>query len=432
MEESPKPEDIKAIESLKRDLIQFLRRSQGQGHLQPKSGRQKSRTEPHSREESIKSDVYRDDTLNQLVLQLQSSIFALSESQKQQFQDISLRLDRIESLLEQCQCRNYDGHYNGATNPRQGFFSKEDDCADDASPPTGSDYSDCAESLHDPCSDEDSSLEMDACLHAPCHDSSISRTSSSESSFLEEIESIQNAWKAKVGSSYKGLEDDVKLLDVDLHQQKASHDEQNRCCKQKENFDAKVTRNLSSDYKERMARIKKAEERISGADNSVEPLSSTDIDSLTQQKRGSCANCGINCPGFKIFFTQIDVNDPEVMFYCSLCGCRSEDHIVDPLWQSQEYLRRQKEDQDAKIRAERLKSRRSRFPDSSAKREEAFAVLNLQPGTGKSEIKAAYKLLAKKFHPDKQKDKSNKDDISYRQQLFTKATDAYKFLMENH
>ena len=47
-----------------------------------------------------------------------------------------------------------------------------------------------------------------------------------------------------------------------------------------------------------------------------------------QAVRSDCEGCTA-CDGFEIWFRAADANDPNVMLFCSRCGCASDKHIVD-------------------------------------------------------------------------------------------------------
>jgi hypothetical protein len=47
-----------------------------------------------------------------------------------------------------------------------------------------------------------------------------------------------------------------------------------------------------------------------------------------QAVRSGCQGCS-TCEGFEIWFRAADANDPNVMLFCSRCGCATDKHIVD-------------------------------------------------------------------------------------------------------
>ncbi|CAN0453305.1 unnamed protein product, partial [Ectocarpus sp. 12 AP-2014] len=55
-----------------------------------------------------------------------------------------------------------------------------------------------------------------------------------------------------------------------------------------------------------------------------------------------------------------------------------------------------------------------------------YAVLELEPGAAASDVKAAYRKLAKKWHPDK-----NPDDTQTAQSKFAEIAEAYEVLSDD-
>ena len=61
------------------------------------------------------------------------------------------------------------------------------------------------------------------------------------------------------------------------------------------------------------------------------------------------------------------------------------------------------------------------------KLENAFKILGLNPNSNIQEVKAKYKLLAKKWHPDVQ----NKNKLKYYEDKFINITNAYKVILKS-
>lgn len=168
----------------------------------------------------------------------------------------------------------------------------------------------------------------------------------------------------------------------------------------------------------------------------------TDCDALTQARRGRCTaiDCCFNtngstgtttsggnatdstqsntscCPGFRILYRTTDANNPEVMFYCSLCGCRAEDHEIDATWKAEEESRRRVAEQAAAYHQQQQYTQHNNRGRSSssgsggggrggqiarAQELEALQVLGLGMNADTKAITRAYKKLALKLHPDK-------------------------------
>lgn len=51
-------------------------------------------------------------------------------------------------------------------------------------------------------------------------------------------------------------------------------------------------------------------------------------DVAMQTQRKGCLGC-TGCRRFTVHYRACDANDPDVMFFCSVCGCSAEEHQVD-------------------------------------------------------------------------------------------------------
>lgn len=180
---------------------------------------------------------------------------------------------------------------------------------------------------------------------------------------------------------------------------------------------------------QREKRIAASVKRREAAESAGEMLQCTDCDVLTQAKRGTCGECK-SCPGFKIYFATTDANDPEVMFYCSVCGCRAESHPIDSEWQKKEEARKEGE-AAAAAAAARARQSYSQQSVTVQRREEAeaYAVLGLHYGADSKAVTRAFKRLALKLHPDKaQTSSSDPAAAEGVHAAFVKVTQAYRLL----
>ena len=93
------------------------------------------------------------------------------------------------------------------------------------------------------------------------------------------------------------------------------------------------------------------------------------------------------------------------MFFCSLCGCRADQHAVDRRWQAEEAARRAAEAAAAQRRAAAAAaaSASAAAASSAARRAEmeAYRELGLPLGADAKTVARAYKRLALQLHPDK-------------------------------
>jgi len=283
-------------------------------------------------------------------------------------------------------------------------------------------------------------------------DSDASSTDSSisgSSTFSETIEMIEEAWKKRLAESQvhqlenSSCDDGMEHYEDDTgtrHEVDSSSNGGTEDYQVDEGMHHEVdhssaastcSRRLSQEEIERQERVEYARRRKAEAEASGETcLSQTDLDVLTQQKRTSCTNCNEACPGFKIYYQPTDVHNPEIMFYCSECGCPSDQHQIDLEWQQEETRKKKKEEEESRYRAAKMRSRHGLRSEVLTQRQQAFVTLGLVEGCTKTQIRAAYKKLAKQNHPDKQGG-LQQEEIMERQQLFTKATDSYKLLMKD-
>ncbi len=115
------------------------------------------------------------------------------------------------------------------------------------------------------------------------------------------------------------------------------------------------------------------------------------------------------------------------MFYCSACGCRSDQHAVDAEWQRNEAARRAAE-AAASERQQAAGATGGRKAAAVRKKEaEAFATLNLPLGADAKSITRAYKRLALQLHPDKQQ-RVTKAEAEAAAERFVRVAAAYKLL----
>ena len=81
------------------------------------------------------------------------------------------------------------------------------------------------------------------------------------------------------------------------------------------------------DVQARQQRVKAAEARLAKAEEEGDFIQTTHSDGLSQIKRGGCSAC--SCSQFTIRYRTCDADDPNVMLYCSACGCEAAVHCVD-------------------------------------------------------------------------------------------------------
>lgn len=200
---------------------------------------------------------------------------------------------------------------------------------------------------------------------------------------------------------------------------------------------------IAPEEKERLDRIHATMLRQQEAKEGGEVLQSTNLDALTQAKRGICQICARRpeseerCKGFCVLYRTIDATNPEVMLFCSLCGCPADAHPIDEAWQAEERERIAKE---AALNSNRRRAPHQFHSDhmiigrQQEEERKALAVLGLPPGSDSKAISKAYKRLALLMHPDKRnKSASEHSGIKVYEHdnddRFVKVTQAYKLLM---
>jgi len=217
---------------------------------------------------------------------------------------------------------------------------------------------------------------------------------------------LQGRQCSQCGCDCTAHETEKEATSREIAQQQAK-ERQERIKKQREERQQQRQRHHQpppSPETERIKRVVAAAARKAAAEDGGEPLQCTDCDILTQSKRGTCISCKA-CSGFKIYYSSTDANNPEIMLYCSLCGCSAESHPVDSSWEQKESARREAENAAAARAAARARHSFSAqaTASASARKEEAdaYAVLGLHYGADAKAVTRAYKRLALKLHPDK-------------------------------
>jgi hypothetical protein len=153
---------------------------------------------------------------------------------------------------------------------------------------------------------------------------------------------------------------------------------------------------------QRAQRVAAAAVRRAAVEASGDALQESDCDVLTQSKRGPCSACGPACPGFRLLYRAADANDPDVMFFCSLCGCRAEAHAVDGAWRREEAARQAAEAAAARRAAAARQASAAALVAARREEAEAFGELGLPFGADGRAVGRAYRRLALRVHPDKQ------------------------------
>lgn len=182
--------------------------------------------------------------------------------------------------------------------------------------------------------------------------------------------------------------------------------------------------NATTDRERRLAAV---EARKKAADENGEVLHTTNCDMLNQAQRGKCTECS-SCPGFCILYRVTDALDPEVMLFCSLCGCGADAHPIDPEWAEAEERRKEKE-QAAAARFAAARAAASSAAMAARREElEAYDTMRVPYGADERVITKAWRRLCRELHPDKQHGKSAIEQEEARQR-FLKIQHSYTLLL---
>jgi len=159
------------------------------------------------------------------------------------------------------------------------------------------------------------------------------------------------------------------------------------------------------------AAVQRASESASAID-SADILQRSKCDTITGAERCACTQCS-TCPGFEVWYRQRDASSPQVMFYCSRCGCEAGVHSISASWSAAQ--QREERRRAAEVEARRRAyshwsdvSDAARCDAHAAARHKHLAVLGLTPTATNAQASTAYRKLALRYHPDKNACRSDK------------------------
>jgi hypothetical protein len=135
-------------------------------------------------------------------------------------------------------------------------------------------------------------------------------------------------------------------------------------------------------------RVEAAKQRARRAAAEGTTLHETTADMMSGAERLGCGQCGpARCRQFKCVFTEGDTVDPEIMLFCSTCGCEAECHAVCPSWRGQQ------DAADARRRAEDATRRNDREQRERERRELGSSAAAAEDESTRSKHLAALGLL---------------------------------------
>ena len=135
--------------------------------------------------------------------------------------------------------------------------------------------------------------------------------------------------------------------------------------------------------------------------------------------------------------TCADTHDPEVMAYCSICGCKYDSHPTTARW------RQEKEAGERADRARYERMRAAQDAQDAARAEESaleannkwetkmYAALGIDDsrnGISRKELDRAYRKCALRWHPDKFHGNTSDGEKREATRRFVEAADAYRRL----
>jgi hypothetical protein len=137
-----------------------------------------------------------------------------------------------------------------------------------------------------------------------------------------------------------------------------------------------------------------------------EALLRSNADTISGAERDACSCCAA-CPGYEIWYTRADASNPEVMFFCSRCGCAAGAHAVCAAWARADEAARRRTEAAHRANAQARASAQAAYADSAmdaraARRAAHLALLGAPPNASRAVAAAAYRRQALRWHPDKQ------------------------------
>lgn len=191
----------------------------------------------------------------------------------------------------------------------------------------------------------------------------------------------------------------------------------------------------------RARRVEAAKRRTRRALVEHETLHETNADVMSGAERLGCDRCGpTRCRRFACVYTDADTGDPEVMLFCSTCGCEAEKHAECPEWRREQDAaeRRRRADEENRRRdaRERMEKETRGGVDDAGIRTKHLATLGLiasptdrvpsADALSRADITRAYRRAALRYHPDKHGAGGKKMTDK-----FVAVTEAFKWLTTN-
>jgi len=177
----------------------------------------------------------------------------------------------------------------------------------------------------------------------------------------------------------------------------------------------------------RDASLRRKEAAAAGlADGAV--LTVTGCDAIGGAERGACGSC-VDCACFQLWYSSSDAANPEVMLFCSACGCETAAHPISSKWAQQQQKEREAEAERRRRRVAEEEAAAARARGGGAGvRARHLATLGLSPDASMAKASAAFRRLALQLHPDKQRQNPQLREDAAAQ--FVRVTEAWRGLQQ--
>ena len=206
--------------------------------------------------------------------------------------------------------------------------------------------------------------------------------------------------------------------------------------KRQELRECEAARTAESD---RLERVAKSAARIRKAKRTGAFMETTHLDCFQRAERGGCSRCGPRaCTKFTVVHTADEAVDPNVMAFCSVCGCDYKSHPITNRWRREAAAaEREARARFQRARAARDAARERETREASAV-DESDRVARVALGLGETssarhshtrrELDRAYRRCALRWHPDKF---ANDTEAARRDatRRFVEAAEAYRRLL---
>ena len=194
--------------------------------------------------------------------------------------------------------------------------------------------------------------------------------------------------------------------------------------RKRERLDRVKEAKKQSEESDRNARVRIAAERVQKARDQFETVVEMTCDAVLSAERRECTKCA-DCPGFRLIFPQSQATVPEVVCFCSMCGCRANDHVVCERWSRERDASRERFERQTQAQQERRAAMDARNVSTSLAQH--YETLGVSSRATRREISKAYRRAALRWHPDKH---SHKVESERRKatNMFIRVADAFKAL----